>query len=1073
MAFRSHELNLVLRMQDRASSRLRRVANDIGGVNRAAQLQRNAARTALSQERNLNQQAKIRQQLEARTSAMGERNLARQAQMLRLKANEATLWERLGRAKSGSVREYSLIKRIEAGELDMLRLRSMETAEVAALNGELVKATALQAKLAQEAEATALALARAQKAEARQRLGTNIRHIGGAAAVVGGAGLLVAGGAAGAYADFNRQATRAATQLRGPGEGLGLAVQRGKQLEATITGLSRTFPATMTEMANSAYEIASGMNLGTTSAERLANTTKLLTVANKAAVAGGIDLASATDSMIVTMNNFDPRLKDIKGTMNTLFATVKYGKGTFDEFSPVFGKMSAGAKTANQNLKSAGGAVAFLSTRMASQGQAVTGYVRLLQIMQRKEFVAGFKAMFGVSELIPGTDKLRPLQQIIAMMVKARPTLVSGGGGLANIIAEITARGQSVLGSKSKNPVGLQSTQMARTAIQQLIMGWKDYAVILKEVTQNKDEFDKSYSQMSQSPGVRWQVAKNQFKAFAIIIGQNVLPSMLRLMSFLQGLVHRFEALSPGIKKVIGMFTVFGSLTLFVGGGLAILAGSIISIADKFKDLNKRLFATKTNLAILGAIGAISIIFHSYITGTADAKSLLAGAVSGALLGARFGPAGAAIGAITVPIVMQAAADKKGKNWKEWAAGSFLTRMHDRFSGGPDWGSPNNKKKFAAANAIHDETKYGLSRITNEHKTATANILQDWQNLTADLTGLQYMSGLTQNTLQGVTNLQLALSKAQSTGNETATVGAAKNLIKFYNVQEAKLEKLKKLTPYQQKQLNQYYTQEAQMLGLTDKATAATTRQQKAQERAATALDNAKQKVDSLKLSFQSLREQELSKLEGIYGSMFQGPINQGPLGQIYSNINNTLQGFGAKPISVPLSLTLQDQASQQRTFDMFTKDLSKLSVKVPKEFRNQFTEQVMGMGSSAVPFLEGVLKGNKGQQAQFIKNFVNGQKSIKGALKSPWETQLRSANIQFKAANMQLAAAKGRVAKTTEKAKAVNSVKPTRTTQSAGGSHTIIYHGDTITVRSDETNAHAIKRYFKERAFNAKHRGK
>ena len=88
MAFRGYELNLMLRVQDRASSRLRRVASDIGGVNRAAQLQRKASVLQKAQGDNLVKTATLRNQLDSHTNRLGSDYLNTQQRLKTLKATE-------------------------------------------------------------------------------------------------------------------------------------------------------------------------------------------------------------------------------------------------------------------------------------------------------------------------------------------------------------------------------------------------------------------------------------------------------------------------------------------------------------------------------------------------------------------------------------------------------------------------------------------------------------------------------------------------------------------------------------------------------------------------------------------------------------------------------------------------------------------------------------------------------------------------------------------------------------------------------------------------------------------------
>ena len=128
MAFRGYELNLMLRVQDRASSRLRRLSHDIGGVNRAAQLQRSAGRLATQQTRNQIDMAKTLVQRESLLAEKGTERLNTQAKLLRLRAQEMTLVDRINRMSPGalvSTRGQATLKRLKAVQTDIVRLEEI------------------------------------------------------------------------------------------------------------------------------------------------------------------------------------------------------------------------------------------------------------------------------------------------------------------------------------------------------------------------------------------------------------------------------------------------------------------------------------------------------------------------------------------------------------------------------------------------------------------------------------------------------------------------------------------------------------------------------------------------------------------------------------------------------------------------------------------------------------------------------------------------------------------------------------------------------------------------------------
>jgi hypothetical protein len=1097
-----------MRVQDRATSRIRRLANDLGGMERASELQRRGARLAADHNKLAVQQARTVAAETARTSAVGEKMLGNQAKMLRFRAQELQLADRLSRMKPGTA-QLATTMRLQAVRKEILRLTELEKFENAQITAQKAEQLALQKAIEREMVANEAALARAVSRERAVTRARTAIHAGGAAAMIGGIGLVAAGGASSEFAEFNRDAVNAATQMRGVNESFEATVKISGTLQAHILDLTRKFPASANEMANSIYDIASGMDVQidrsstlTETQQRYVASSKLLVAANKVAVAGQLDLEDATNSLIGVFNNFDPMVKRQNQVLNELFAIVRFGKGSFAEFAPVFGRMAAAANAAGQTLVEAGGAVAFLSQRL-SQSQAVTAYTRLMQIMSRKEFRVGFEDIFNISATTGkgAAEKLRQLSDIIGIMVTQMPSLKKGGVTLQTLIQTITARGQDLITGRPGH-VGIQATENARVGVVNLAKGVDNYRQTLANIRGDQTEFNDALAAMMQTPGVQWQIATNQFKAFAIVLGQSVIPVMLRFMDWVTALFHRFQDLDPRTRNIIGQFAAWGSIALFLGGALAALIGSIGLIIAKLGGLGKLLGFGASGVGIVGRfgqlflllkklsiIGAIAIVIKTAWTGDASAKDFLMGALSGAAAGfAVGGPIGALVGGITVPVVMAVTAKSDpGKVQQNMAAMAALGRgskssgarnaEKDRQAGMNVFTNKQNfkdlDKKFGFG-AFVAAQKARLNELKKENNAGAQSILERWQQLAGELTGVDIFSGMTQKAAMAAAQMGLSLAKAMATGNEAKIRAALQAGIKFDQGQIAKLEKLPK-TADNIKKLTILYTdlaQKQQQITTMDKAATAETkrsnreheRHQKELERTAKALDKAQQKVQTLKLKMKGLREEMQDKLRAAFGQVFGGPLMQGPIGGMFQNISSMLSGVG-QSFAIPADFILKDQAAQQKQFDMLMGDLDFLS---KRGVGPKVIQDILSQGTAALPMLEGIRKGTPAQQKQFIDNLKNANSAISKAMQSPWQKQINASNIQLKAAQMQLKAAQANVK---DKKGDVKKVKPPTTGAGTRKETSVVHHGDQVTIHADGATPRAVQAALNRTSYNKRNR--
>lgn len=873
MAFRGYELNLMLRVQDRASSRLRRVANDLGGVNRAAQMQRDMQRLSAAQ------------------------------------------------TKGASNAEFNAAK----GRL--LGLKSANV-ELAKFNTQLARSVALGRITQDQSEQIAKNFARSQSASRLIGAGRTAMHVGAAGVVGGGIALAGLGAASSAFANLDTQAIRAATQTGVVGEDFNKTVARARELEHVIIGLSQRFPATASDMADASYDIFSSIdlqdkamqkNLGTTT--EMAAGLKLLTLANKAAVAGQTDLATSTNTMITVLNNFDPEAKDVTKTMNEMFAIIRFGRMDFAQFGDLMNSLAPAAKKSGQSLLQVGAAAAQITKFIPSQSQTGTAISRLLDVFTRKDFQEGLSKLNAGFDITDSSGRLLPLYDIITKIVKLNPDIEKGGADLNNLIQYITAFGRGA-------GMGVQSTAQARKALVLLVTGYKQYGETLKHLQGDNNEFMKSFEALSRSYGVRWQIFKNQLRALVLIIGEQAIPIFIKLGNWVQGLAERWQGLSGHTRELIVKIVAFTAIVSVLGGVLLTVFGGIAALVGTFQLLagGAALAAAGwLGLAIAAGVAAAYIITHWEKVKTwwhAFWGISFTAIVEAALL--------SSLGAIEIFVAN--AISKFAVLAKGLASIPGVSHI------------PGVK---GAASGLESLTK-GLATSGLNHQLKAAQKLQDSFNASLEKSSDQsfthggikgnkksWIEKMTEDYKRGVKVLNM---KDYLTGIKAATEAQ-----KAANTEEKYGTKLAK------QRLSALHSAQAQQV--TD----------------------LKQYTDNLVSKFKEIEEASKS----AFGELFQGPISQGPLGQIFSQINDLVTGFGAKPIATPIGILNDDLKAQMQNFNVLRDDYAKLLRRgAPKEF----VQELQGQGMGAISQVQGLANATPGQLGAYVKLWQGKRAAIKSA---------------------------------------------------------------------------------------------
>jgi hypothetical protein len=130
------------------------------------------------------------------------------------------------------------------------------------------------------------------------------------------------------------------------------------------------------------------------------------------------------------------------------------------------------------------------------------------------------------------------------------------------------------------------------------------------------------------------QRLKNQLGDVAEGVGVGAVDAFSSMFGVVEGLIDRFQDLSPATQSAIGKFATFGSVGLIAAGGISIVIGQTLKAVENFKALGtaaqaagSRIGAFRGNILVAGAsltglVVGLELIDRAFPTSTANVSKL-------------------------------------------------------------------------------------------------------------------------------------------------------------------------------------------------------------------------------------------------------------------------------------------------------------------------------------------------------------------------------------------------------------------------------------------------------------------
>jgi len=224
-----------------------------------------------------------------------------------------------------------------------------------------------------------------------------------------------------------------------------------KQLEDTVLSLSREFGKMPVEVAKATYDAYSA------GAVDAAQNTEFMTVALKAAVAGGVEVADSVRGLSAVINGWGLSFGDASRVADTMFTVIANGQTTMAQLSGNLGKVAGQANTLGLGFEEIGGVLAVLTKKIGSTeisttalSAAMAGVARVTgeQVPEFKKLgfengQAAFKALglaktFDIVSRAAGGN-ITKLEKLAGGSIGLQAVMSSTGAAMGEITANILA----------------------------------------------------------------------------------------------------------------------------------------------------------------------------------------------------------------------------------------------------------------------------------------------------------------------------------------------------------------------------------------------------------------------------------------------------------------------------------------------------------------------------------------------------------------------------------------------------------------------------------------------------------
>jgi TP901 family phage tail tape measure protein len=304
----------------------------------------------------------------------------------------------------------------------------------------------------------------------------------------------------------------------------------------------------------------------------------------RAAVAGQTDMQTAAKGTIAILNAFNVPIENVNEVLDVQFELVRKGVGTYEEFAKVFGQVVPAAARAGQNFETIAAMLAFLTRNGLSASRAATSAARAMEAFAHPTAVGRLEAMGVVMKNSEGN--FLPLIDILTSL-REKLLAIPAGDRIEAIQDIFKGAGNQIQARRFIDQVLLRKGDL------------EDFTSLLESMGSASGVMEEKFREMSNTAAVKMQLLSNRWQVLKIAMGEAVTPVLLTLVSGMSRVVDWFNNLSPGVKKIVSQFLIWGAVVSLIIGVLLVLIGLLAGFVAAFVVAGTEILAV---LAIIAAV---------------------------------------------------------------------------------------------------------------------------------------------------------------------------------------------------------------------------------------------------------------------------------------------------------------------------------------------------------------------------------------------------------------------------------------------------------------------------------------
>lgn len=344
---------------------------------------------------------------------------------------------------------------------------------------------------------------------------------------------------------------------------LGQSEKITKGVSDQFAEFSKQFGTAQQTQVKAFYNIVSGGIQGTS--QRLA----VLEQANKAAVAGLVDIDTAANALVSSVNAYSSSGLTAAKASDALFTAVKLGQTTFGELSGTIGQVAPIASSLGVTFDELTGAIAGITTGGIATAQAVTGLRAIFNgIVKPAESATIAAKEFGI---------------------ELGENAIVAAGGFANFLEQLI---QKTGGSADALSRLFTSTEALTPILSIASRGVDGFRNTLDQTRASAGSTESAFNDLKQSIDFEFKQLEAELESFRIELAQGILPAIKELI--------------PAIKELVPIFIELAQATATFAAGV-VRAGSAVAgffapgadqdkLTEKFVRLSSELRSTQTQL---------------------------------------------------------------------------------------------------------------------------------------------------------------------------------------------------------------------------------------------------------------------------------------------------------------------------------------------------------------------------------------------------------------------------------------------------------------------------------------------